>query len=531
MNNKPINNQIEKNIVKNIRFTSILLFILIGMSVYAQDFRSANPKDIALLPQHNGCKIKLILADIKQVGEVDERYQSFNVEMCEVVGGDFWIPYDLLDSAKVRTGGFAAMKRKIPSIDLSEKKIRTLASALGPTYIRVSGTWANSTYFQDNTEPKLITAPDGFDNVLTRKEWKGVVDFCKYVDAKLVTSFAISDGIRDNEGNWAPVQIEPLINYTKSIGGEIAAAEMFNEPSHASYGSAPNGYDASYYARDFAAFKSYVDSAIPEMKIMGPGSTGEGGIIPVGKSVTSDKILTVVPKPDFEIFSYHFYGGVSKRCGGRLTPENALTQDWLARTELGLKFYEEIRDKYLPGKPIWLTETAEAACGGNPWASTYLDCFRYLEQLGRLAKKGVQVVMHNTLATSEYALLDQETHEPSPNYWAALLWNKLMGVKVYDGGILTVGVDVFIHNLKNSSNGIAVLVVNPNDAEYSIEIPAKGEKYLLTAEELQTKTIILNGEVLKLKLDETLPNIKGEKIKAGEVQLPPHSILFLSFKN
>ena len=44
------------------------------------------------------------------------------------------------------------------------------ASALGPTYIRVSGTWANTIYFQDNDNPKLANAPDGYENVLTRKE-------------------------------------------------------------------------------------------------------------------------------------------------------------------------------------------------------------------------------------------------------------------------------------------------------------------------------------------------------------------------
>ena len=87
-----------------------------------------------------------------------------------------------------------------------------LASALGPTYILVSGTWANTIYFQDNDNPKLANAPDGYENVLPRKEWKGVIDFCKAVDGKLVTSFAISDGMRDNEGNWTPIQIEPLIN-------------------------------------------------------------------------------------------------------------------------------------------------------------------------------------------------------------------------------------------------------------------------------------------------------------------------------
>jgi beta-glucuronidase len=46
------------------RFTSILLFILIGMSVYAQDFKSANPKDIALFPQQNVFRNTLNLSGI-----------------------------------------------------------------------------------------------------------------------------------------------------------------------------------------------------------------------------------------------------------------------------------------------------------------------------------------------------------------------------------------------------------------------------------------------------------------------------------
>ena len=38
-------------------------------------------------------------------------------------------------------------------IDLSNPRLRKLAAALGPAYIRVSGTWMNSTYFQDSDDP------------------------------------------------------------------------------------------------------------------------------------------------------------------------------------------------------------------------------------------------------------------------------------------------------------------------------------------------------------------------------------------
>ncbi|WP_319590759.1 hypothetical protein [uncultured Draconibacterium sp.] len=499
--------------------TVILLILLFFCSATANSQENATIKG------------KLILKDLKYIGQVDERYQSVNVEMCEVVGGNFWIPYHLINSERVKTEGIAALKRSIPPINLYDKKLRTLASALGPMYVRVSGTWANSTFFQDDDKPKLEIAPGGYENVLTRAEWKSVIDFCEAIDARLVTSFAISDGIRDAEGNWTPAQLKPLLNFTKSIGGEIAAAEMFNEPSHASYGAAPEGYDASWYAKDFADFKCYVDSVYPEMKIMGPGSTGEGGVLPGHRSMETDQIFAALPKPEFDIFSYHYYGGVSKRCRGELTPENALTNAWLSRTELGLNYYEEARDKYLPDAPIWLTETAEASCGGNPWAATYTDCFRYLEQLGRLAKKNVQVVMHNTLCASEYALLDQDTHEPRPNYWAALLWNKLMGTKVYEAKSTIDGLDIFIHNQKESSEGMAVLIVNPKETETFIEIPAKAQQYLLTADDIMSKTVNLNGEVLKLKSDDKLPKITGKVLNAGEITIPPYSIIFLSFKN
>lgn len=515
-----------------IRILLIAFSLIFGIGAFAQS-NSHTAKENSRTRKEE-INLKLDFNHLKQVGEVSKRYQSYNIEMCEVVGGKFWIPYNILDTMKRRVGrGFDALKRRMPPVNLYNKKLRLLAAALGPVYVRVSGTWANTAYFQDNNKPKLSKVPAGYKNILTRKEWKGVIDFCKSVDAKLVTSFAISNGMRDKNGNWTPAQAGPLINYTKSIGGNIAAAAMFNEPSQAVYGGAPKNYNAAYFARDFAAFKKFVRSAMPKMKILGPGSTGEGGILPIDEKMSTDKIFAAKPKPDFDIFSYHFYGGPSKRCFGNLTPKSALSEKWLSKTDLGLCFYENARDKYQPGKPIWLTETAESACGGNKWAATYVDCFRYLEQLGRLAKRGVKVVIHNTLCASEYGLLDPKTYNPRPNYWAALLWSKLMGQKVFDGGLSKEGIGVYVHSLKNNKHGLAVLIVNPTAFGCSVSIPSEARQYLYTANnanKLQTKTVKLNGKILKLKSDGKLPNLKGNRIK-GDVRMPAHSILFLSFKD
>lgn len=481
-------------------------------------------------------KNKLKISSLKHIGTVDERFQSYNIEMCEVIGGDFWVPYELIDSVQKHSGktGFAALKWKIDPINLYESKLRKLAAALGPAYVRVSGTWANDVYFQNNDNEKLSKAPAGFNNILTRAQWKGVVDYCKAVNGKIVSSFAISDGMHDAKGGYNVEQVKDLIDYTKSIGGVITAAEMFNEPTFASHGAAPKNYNALSYANDFTIFNDFVSKYYPEMMVIGPGSVGEGGVLDTGAikfDIDTEEIMKKLPKNSFKAYSYHYYGGVSKRCGGNQTPESVLTNDWLSKTEKGLEFYKKSRDKYTPGAPIWLNETAEAACGGDPLASTYVDTFRYLEQLGRLAKMGVQSVMHNTLARSEYGLLDQVTHNPRPNYWAALLWAKLMGTEVFEVENIEAGVDVFAHNLKGTKNGKTMLVINTNAKETTIDIPKNALKYQLTADNLLAKTIKLNGKELKLNADDNLPVLNGEKIKAGTLKIQAHSIVFLTFQN
>ncbi|MGI8637828.1 MAG: hypothetical protein ACR2KZ_20700 [Segetibacter sp.] len=274
------------------------------------------------------------------------------------------------------------------------------------------------------------------------------------------------------------------------------------------------------------------------MIVLGPGSVGEGGVLPPSRMaiLATDDLLSANPKPTFDVFSYHYYGGASKRCApagvpGSISPDDALSAQWLNKTVLAYNYYKGMRDKYLPGKPIWLTETADAACGGNPWAATFLDCFRYVEQLGKLAKVGVQVVMHNTLSASEYGLLDQDTHLPRPNYWTALLWSRFMGTEVYDAGSSKLGVDMFVHNLKNKPGGLALLIVNTLNTSSAVNIPANAEQYMLTAYELQTKKVQLNGEDLALTANDELPVIKGKILKAGVIQIPPYSITFLTFNS
>ena len=522
---------------------TFIVAFLISLAVIFTFSRWSSPNGNSIF--HNAdTGIVINLKEMKYLGSVDERYQSYNVEMVEVVGGEFWRPYKTMDSLPSSAKAFDfsnrdQMFRKLPPANLSDKRLMNLAKGLAPAYVRVSGSWANAVYFQNNDSAQA-KAPKGFANTLTRNQWKGVIDFIKATNSKLVTSFAVSKGVRDAHGVWTPEEAQKIVSYTKSLGGKIAGAELFNEPTIPIAGGVDTNYNGQNFAQDIAVFKTWAKKEVPDMLLIGPGSTAEG--IPgqsferiIKQFVTTDSLMSARPKPLFDIFSYHYYGAMSMRAVRSgpfsIKAENALDPEWLQRTNVVADYYIGLRDKYNPGKPVWVTETAEASQGGDPFATTYLDCFRYLNQLGSLAKKGVQVVMHNTLAASEYSLIDQDTHLPKPNYWAALLWAKLMGTKVYEAGKGAQGVYLFAHNIKGRNGGITLLVLNTNKESTTINIPANGEQYTLTSNELHSDTVQLNGQELKLSDDEMLPTIKGKKANAGNVKLPSASITFITFEN
>jgi len=105
--------------------------------------------------------VSLAPSTMPRIGSVSERYQSYNVEMVEVTGGRFWKPYGAepdrslqqpapaagAQGADAPAGMNADLYQYRPPIDLDNARLRKLAAALGPAYVRVSGTWANTTYF------------------------------------------------------------------------------------------------------------------------------------------------------------------------------------------------------------------------------------------------------------------------------------------------------------------------------------------------------------------------------------------------
>ena len=495
-------------------------------------------------------------SSLPEVTRVDPRFQSFNVEMVEVTGGRFWAPYALGpddgDESPLATPALAGdgdalresmrqMFRYRPPLDVGNARLRLLAGALAPAYMRVSGAWANSTYFHDSHEPYSDAPPEGFGSVLTREQWRGVVQMSQDLGLDILLSFAICDGVRDANGVWQTDQARALFAATSHMGGRIAAVEFMNETSMGHLQGLSRSYGPADYARDFAAFKSLVEEVSPQTLIAGPSAVSErtGPPDPQMAGLLRTQDIYELTGPMVDAFSYHYYGGVSKRCTELMkqpTPQasRALTAEWLAGTGLDADFYGDLRDRVEPGKPLWLTETAEAACGGNPWASTFLDTFRYVDQLGELARRSVQTVMHNTLAASDYALLDEDSFEPRPSYWAAWLWRRLMGDVVLDPGKSPApSVRIYAHSLRGVAGGVAVVALNTDvDREETLELVGAEQRFTLHVEgPLETQTVLLNGSPLALTARDELPALAGTEVASGRVELPPASISFLTLPN
>ncbi|PLK26736.1 hypothetical protein [Novosphingobium sp. TH158] len=465
------------------------------------------------------------------VRQTDERFQSYQIGFSHLTGGETWKSFDKLGGQPAKSVSDAREARA--ATDLTNRRLRNLTSALAPFYLRYSGTTANNVYFQDNDLPKLEQAPKGFKVVLTRKRWKEALDFAAAVNAKVVTSFTISTGVRDANHDWTPAMAAPWMAYTRSIGRSLYAAELYNEPNAPEYPELPKGYSVDQFGRDFAAFSTFMGKAAPTTRLAGPGNAMLG--IPGVESImkpTPEDYAQAQPRPKFGIFSYHFYPVLSQRCAPANSPQSitadkAFDPEFLARPERQLLKIRTLRDKYAPGAPIWLTETGGAACGGLQWQPTFLDMFRYLDTGARLAKNGLDAIFTHALISGNNGVIDEKTFDPNASYWGAVLWRRLMGTRILDAGPTEEGLHTYAHCLRGSRGGVALLALNMKDRAYAVAVKGQAQVYALTGPELQGKTVLLNGKELAVGKDDRLPAMKP-KATSGKIDLAPFSVNFIA---
>ena len=492
--------------------------------------------------------VKLDPNRLSALREIDERLVSYNIEMTEVTGGTFWKAYS--EAQVDGTEAFPVIKdwtnmgnlqQWYDPIDTTNPRLIKLAKELGTAWVRVSGTWANKTYY-DFSGKCGGKAPEGFQNVLTKQQWLSLLDFVKAINGKLLVSIANCPGIHAAHEPMPFDQADLLFRTSKEYGVPVSAAEFTNEPSLIALSGLPQGYTAADHARDHDLFGAWLKENYPECLFVGPctvgdidmmnqGNDGAGGGMAAGYEPVTTEALLGDYKSKMDVFSYHYYNGVSERgaaMGGHWPYEAILSEHYLGIAAHCARQYAPKRDRYVPGGQMWVTESGDAGCGGNTWASTYADVPRTLNELGEFCTITDGVIFHNTLASSDYGYLKHGSFEPRPNYFAVLLWNRLMGKTCYNVGQKNVeGAHIYCHSRKDGKDGKAYLVINNSRTETTtVELPGEAEVYALTGnDKLRSRTMLLNGKELVLGENDALPELAGVKT-SGQVEIAPGGCTF-----
>lgn len=80
------------------------------------------------------------------------------------------------------------------------------------------------------------------------------------------------------------------------------------------------------------------------------------------------------------------------------------------------------------GVPVWNGESAfVGSSGADGVTNTFVSTLFYANELGSYARAGVALVARQTLVGGDYELVNKSTFKPNPDYYALLLWRRLVG--------------------------------------------------------------------------------------------------------
>ena len=200
--------------------------------------------------------------------------------------------------------------------------------------------------------------------------------------------------------------------------------------------------------------------------------------------------------------------------------------------------------------PMWLGETSSAYGGGSPGLSDrYVAGFLWLDKLGIVAamNENYQVIVRQTFYHGHYALIGQDL-KPNPDFWISVLYKRLVSENVIRLRSIRESQDAHALRLyahcSKYQNSITLFGINLSEKLnfFKIHNPEKNNfkinevhHYILSPShgDLTSRNIELNGNILEIKGDDTLPKL--DPIITFETpnkfQIPPYGMGFWVFVN
>lgn len=363
-------------------------------------------------------------------------------------------------------------------------------------------------------------------------------------------------------GAWNSTNARDFIQYTISKGYQIDSWELGNELSGSGVAAKVG---AQQYGEDMIHLNTMINELYKNSQLV-PSILAPGGFFDAGWFA---KLLDVSGPGVINAVTHHMYnlgpGNDPKLVNKILDPQ------YLGQVNKTFRDVRQTLKHHGSWASAWVGESGGAYnSGGRHVSNTFIDSFWYLDQLGMSSKYNTKVYCRQTLIGGNYGLLNTTTFVPNPDYYSALLWNRLMGKVVLSvEGNASPSLRVYAHCSKGRK-GITLLLINlsnhtssitvQNDLNMNLHVEesnqeegsfthglkktfswlgrkasagaASREEYHLTPEggRLRSQTMVLNGKPLKITETGDIPALDPiHKDEKSPIYVSPLSIAFVAF--
>ena len=317
------------------------------------------------------------------------------------------------------------------TLDLTSTRLRNLAKALSPASWRIGGSHQDLVVYVVGRPPECdqdriaqsLRSPGPL--CLTKSRWASIIRFADWSGLKVIFGLNGMYGRPSMDKAFNATNAVEFLRYTAQNDFRVYAFELSNEILKKRKGASPK-----VLASDFVTVRQHINelwpNAIHRPLLAGPDNK------------PSERVLALLDSDAFEALdaaTYHSYCNEYTICTQRMLDGKTLHCLDDARSMLSFIDATRAHRKRLSqshaarnSPVVWASEVGPHNQGGvSGCTDRFVDVFWYLDQLGSLARMGVQIFTRQTLVGGDYGLLDKDTFKPRPDYFAAWLWGRLMG--------------------------------------------------------------------------------------------------------
>ncbi|KAE9542850.1 hypothetical protein AGLY_002761 [Aphis glycines] len=429
--------------------------------------------------------------------------------------------------------------RKMNELPISDEKFINLARLLSPAYVRIGGTSADCLFFNEsppqNSHTQVTSPIDGnhYSNfTFSEEDFLSLYQFTKKSELRML--FDLNVLIRNPDGSWNDSNARQIVEFAKYHEMTLDW-QLGNEPNSFKHvfnvDISPQQLAKDYFAlRSLLNTSGYNDSILvgPEVNnIRHPINITEQGEYYVKEFLKNDEDCI-----DYVTWHQYYINGKTAKVQDFIDPKvfNILSKQ--------IKSLQDVIDGLGKKIPMWLCNIRWRA---RNISDRFVAGFLFLDKLGYSASEGLQVVIRQSFFNGYYAMVGPDLN-PNAVWWVSVFYKEFVSNKVLK--LATINnfgnVRLYAHCTPEKSlvsRVPAVTVYGMNLHNYSVNISIQGYRstpkitifmYALTSDDLQSRTIKLNGKDLNLLLNGDLPPFKPVILKIGKfITLPAYSMVFI----